>query len=177
MLNNVKTLISLERLRIRHFTDNDLEDFVRFITDVESTKFLAFNEAQKKSEGAEALLKTTIDSYDSDHPLLAFAVESIETKEFVGFCGLTPGENNTIEIMYAVMPNLRGNGYAVEIARELSHYAIDQFGYDRVIAPISIEHEASKAVAKKAGFEDHGVQQAPGASEKVQLFVYQKKNS
>ena len=169
--------ISSTRLRIRHFESGDVEDFVKFMTDPESTKFLAFGEAQKRPEGAAELLRSTIGSYASGNPLMAFAVEHTEQRKFVGFCGLTPREEEQVEIMYAIMPNLRGNGYAVETASRLAQYAVDQLGYRRVIAPISCEHEVSKAVSRSAGFDDLGFRNSLNSSENVHLFVYEKADS
>lgn len=169
--------INSRRLRIRQFELGDVEDFVGFMIDPESTLFLAFGEAQKSREGATELLKATIESYESNTPLMAFAVEDCVSRKFIGFCGLTPRENDEVEIMYAIMPNYRGNGYAVEIASRLAQYAVDQLGYRRVIAPISPKHEVSKTVAAKAGFNDHGITKSLDSAEYVHLFVYEQKDS
>jgi len=166
--------IRSERLKIRQFERTDVEDFVSFMTDPDSTRFLTFGVVQKSREGATALLEATIESYDSQTPLMAFAVEDQTTHEFMGFCGLTPWEEGTVEIMYAVMPNARGQGYATEISATLAKHAIHQLGYRRVIAPIAPEHEISKAVAMKAGFCDRGLCQNPGSSKMVHLFVFDR---
>ena len=160
-----------EQLRIRRFERGDAEDFVSFMTDPECTKFLTFGEEQRNREGATELLQATIESYESEGPLMAFAVENQQTKQFVGFCGLAQREEGTVEIMYAMMPHARGKGYAVEIAATLARHAVSQLGYRRVIAPISPKHLVSKAVAAKAGFENRGISQSLDATEKVHLFV------
>lgn len=169
--------IHSSRLCIRPFERDDVEDFIGFMMDPESTRFLAFDSAQKSREGATELVLATIDSYASDTPFLAFAVEERSSRDFVGFCGLTPREAGEVEIMYAIMPAVRGRGYAVETASALAKYAIDQLDYRRVIAPISPEHEVSKTVAVRAGFKDCGIRTNPGASEKVHLFVYEQRGT
>ena len=169
--------IHSNHLRIRPFEPDDVEDFVDFMMDPESTRFLTFDSAQKSREGATELVLATIDSYASDTPFLAFAVEERSSRDFVGFCGLTPREEDEVEIMYAIMPAVRGRGYAVETASALAKYAIDQLDYRRVIAPISPEHEVSKTVAVRAGFKDCGIRTNPGASEKVHLFVYEQRGT
>ena len=166
-----------KQLQIRRFECGDVEDFVSFMTDSESTKYLTFGEEQKSREGATELLLATIDSYTSDTPLMAYAVEDCVSRKFVGFCGLTPHEDGEVEIMYAVMPNLRGNGYAIEIASTLAQYAVEQLGYRRVIAPISPEHKVSKAVAVKAGFDDHGFRKSLDSLEMVHLYIYEPRDS
>ena len=79
-----------------------------------------------------------------------------------------------MEIMYAVMPKARGQGYASEIAVTLAQHAVRRLGYRRVTAPIAPEHEISKAVAVKAGFKDHGLQEHPGSGGVVHLFVFER---
>lgn len=169
--------IDSSRLRIRPFEPGDVEDFVGFMTDPESTRFLAFDQAQKNREGATQLLLATIESYTSDTPWMAFAVEASASRRFVGFCGLTPRDEREVEIMYAIMPNARGKGYAVEVASALANYAVERLGYRRVIAPISPEHAVSKAVAAKAGFDDFGISTGPDSSKRVHLFVYKQSHS
>lgn len=169
--------IRSEHLRIRRFEWQDVDVFVDFMTNHESTKYLAFDDEQKSREGAKELIKATIDAYDSDSPMMAFAVEDCISSEFVGFCGLTPRTDDMVEIMYAVIASARGKGYAVEIAATLAQYATNQLGYKYVTAPISREHEISKAVALKAGFKDCGFQRVVGYADTVHLFVFDQSNS
>ncbi len=174
---NMSFSINTKRLRIRQFTEEDIEDFISFMTDPDSTKFLAFAEEQKNREGAEKLLRLTIESYGSETPLMAFAVDCHSTGSFVGFCGLTPREGRDVEIMYAVMSGDRGKGYAAEIVASLAQYAVSQLGFQRVTAPISPKHQASKAVAEKAGFVDRGIVQSSEFTEKVHLFVFEQSSN
>lgn len=152
--------IKTARLQIRQFSQADIEPFVHFMTDRESTQFLTFGEEQKTAAGAKELIQMTIGSYNSATPMLAFAVEEQATRTFVGFCGLTPHDNETVEIMYAIMPSARRQGFATEVAAQLARYALDELGYLRVTAPIVPTHEYSKAVVKKAGFKDCGLAQS-----------------
>ena len=165
--------IDTARLRIRRFSQGDVEPFISFMTDRESTKFLTFGDEQKSNEGAKALLETTIGSYDSEHPMLAFAVEELTTSAFIGFCGLTPHDRETVEIMYAVMPNTRRKGYATEIATTLARYALDELGYVRVVAPIAPANEFSKVVATKAGFKDCGLTTNANTAATVHQFIFE----
>ena len=162
------------RLRIRRFRPGDTEDFVGFMVDPESTRFLAFDDEQKSRDGATALLHETIAAYDSDSPMMAFAAEDRRDGHFVGFCGLTPHEEGAVEIMYAVMPRERAQGYAVEMAAALARHAVHKLGYARVVAPISARHTVSIAVAEKAGFECRSDTQSPRSTEGVRLFVFEQ---
>lgn len=167
--------INTENLQIRPFTRGDSEPFTRFITDQESTRFLTFGDEQKSSQGARDLLEATIASYETEHPMLAFAVEALKTSTFIGFCGLTPHDEETIEIMYAIMPDARRKGYATEVAAVLSQYALNKLGYLQVIAPIAPANEVSKIVAKKVGFQDNGLVTDVNSGELVHQFVFKQR--
>ncbi len=163
--------IDTARLRIRRFIREDIEPFISFMADHESTAFLPFAQEQKSREGAKQLVETTIESYGSAHPMLAFAVEERKSSQFVGFCGLNPHDEKTIEIMYAVMPSARQQGYATEIATALARYALAQLGYCRVSALIVPANEYSKLVAGRVGFKDCGLVRNVNFAEKVHQFI------
>ena len=57
-----KQPIETARLRIRKFSQSDVEPFITFMTDRESTRFLIFGDEQKSHEGAKALIEATIGS-------------------------------------------------------------------------------------------------------------------
>jgi [ribosomal protein S5]-alanine N-acetyltransferase len=164
------------RLRIREFTSGDLEPFVQFMSDPESTAFLAFSADQKCHEGAKMLLEATIESYRSDRPMLAFAVEERYSHKFLGFCGLNPHDQATIEIMYAVMPAARHQGYATEMLTAMTDYTFDTLGYDQAIAFILPENEDSKRVARRAKFIDCGLVGNDNFSEAVHQFIRKRQH-
>ncbi|EKV00427.1 acetyltransferase, ribosomal protein N-acetylase [Leptolyngbya sp. PCC 7375] len=166
--------INTARLKIREFIFADADAFISFMTDPESTKFLTFTNEQTTREGAKSLIEFTIDSYGSEQPMLAFAVEEKDSKRFVGFCGLNPHDDETVEVMYAVMPEARGRGYGAEIAIAISHHALNDLGYHRVVAPIAPENKYSQVVATKAGFKDCGIVKQTNFPELVRQFVLQR---
>lgn len=164
-------LIETARLQIRRFIPTDREPFIQFMTDRESTRFLTFEEDQTTREGAIELFELTIVAYDSEQPMLAFAIENRTTDAFVGFCGLHPHDPETVEIMYAIMPQVRRQGYATEVATAITRLALVDMGYRRAIAPIDPAHQASQAVVVKAGFTDCGLVQNQGSTGIKRLFV------
>ena len=159
MVSKSLTCLPIEtaRLRIRCFRPGDLEPFVRFMTDQGSTRFLPFDQEQRSPEGAKKLLETTMASYHTEEPMPAMAVEERATGAFVGFCGLSPRNEETMEVLYAVMPEARRKGCATEIASALAEYALNRLGFLRVVAFIVPANEPSKVVAARAGFVDGGL--------------------
>ena len=169
--------IDTARLRIRQFRADDSEPFIRFMTDEGSTRFLPFDQAQRSPEGAEKLLETTMASYDSEEPMLAMAVEERATGAFVGFCGLSPRDEETMEVLYAVMPEARRKGYATEIASALAEYALNRLGFLRVAAFIVPANEPSKVVAARAGFVDGGLVKNRNYKRLVHRFILDRETA
>jgi pimeloyl-ACP methyl ester carboxylesterase len=104
------------------------------MTEPAATQFLAFPPEIKSTTGATQLLETTISGYDLDRPLFALAVEDRESGIFVGMCGLNPLGTKTVEIFYAVAPEVWGRGFGTEIASRLVRYAIDDLRIECVKA-------------------------------------------
>ena len=163
--------LKTSRLRIRNFDKKDRNPFVKFMTDQKSTKYLNFDAKQKSESGATRLLDATIASYHSANPMLAFAVEKIDSEEFIGFCGLSAQNKEDVEIMYAVIPEQQRKGYATEITVTLAEYALYELKYKRVLAPISPENIYSRRVAERSGFKDMGLIQHKNYADKVHDYV------
>lgn len=103
------TAIETERLVLRRFKASDLDPFTRLMTTSEVTRFLAFPDEMKTEKGARELLENTIQSYGTDKPLFALAVEQTVTGTFLGCCGAHPLEKQIVEIFYAVLPAYWGD--------------------------------------------------------------------
>lgn len=116
---SVPATIDSQRLLLRRFRAADLIPFTRLMTTPEVTRCLSFPDEMKTQKGAEQLLETTLQAYDSSEPLFALAVEEKASHAFVGCCGVNPLEEQTVEIFYAVMPDHWGKGIATEIGQAL----------------------------------------------------------
>ena len=163
----VPETIESEQLVLRKFEPGDLDVFSRFMTDAESTRFLAFASEMKTPAGAAMLLRTTLESYDSDSPLFALAATDREAQRFLGMCGLNLLNQNEVEIFYTVVRQLWGQGIGFAIASTLSRYALLELGVAQLIAFIVPGHIASEKVACKVGFQRTGLVDNPNFSDKV----------
>lgn len=66
-------------------------------------------------------------------------------------------KRSSAELSYAVSPEHRGCGYAVEAVREVIGYLHGECDIHRIIAEINIENSSSARVAEKAGMELEGI--------------------
>lgn len=88
----------------------------------------------------------------------AFAIED-ETGEFLG-CAMAfeiEADARTGELGYVVAPGARGRGVATAALRLLTEWAFSERGLLRLELMISVENQASKVVAERAGYVREGV--------------------
>jgi [ribosomal protein S5]-alanine N-acetyltransferase len=158
-----------EHLRIRRFEPKDLDEFLEFMLDKESTEYLMFEEEQKTERGARDLFYFVVDSYHSPEPVHSYAIADKDTDDYLGSCGYSPYAEGIVEIYYSVNRKYWGKGIASEAARalieKLSHLV-------EVRAYCGSKNLAAHAVAKKAGLEAKGRHQHEHFGVEGELFVY-----
>lgn len=74
-----------------------------------------------------------------------------------GFLG-PPGEDETIEIGYSVVPDRRGRGYATEAVSALVAWALEQPGVSGVVARCTPHNTPSVRLLERLGFRRTGVE-------------------
>ena len=79
--------------------------------------------------------------------------------EIVGACGLNQFSdvNRYANLGYWIRTSATGNGYATRATLLLARYAFDELGLARVEIMMSVENEASRRVAERAGAKFEGV--------------------
>jgi RimJ/RimL family protein N-acetyltransferase len=93
--------IATERLTIRPFRDEDLAEYLSFMTDERATRYLLLTEDQKSEAGARELLFAVTDSYSSDSPIFAYAI-ALSDDRFIGSCGIS--EMGALPVSYGRRP-------------------------------------------------------------------------
>ena len=87
--------------------------------DDESTRFLAFEDGQKTEAGARTLFEYVLENYDSPDVLHAYAIADASTDTYIGSCGFAPYDDGVVECYFAINPEHRGSGFAVEATQAL----------------------------------------------------------
>jgi len=140
-------------LVIRHLDAKDLEPFLEFMLDPQSTQYLAFTDEQKTEKGAKELFDMVLQSYDSENPIESYAVSLKETGEYIGSIGLSPYDEGVYECYYCINSGHRNRGYAVEAMKQIFSL-IDP--HIAIRAHCSPENQASIRVAEKLGMTHLG---------------------
>ncbi|MEM8536187.1 MAG: GNAT family N-acetyltransferase [Chloroflexota bacterium] len=163
--------LETERFVIRRFKPKDLEDFLAFMLDDESTKYLAFEDEQKTAAGARALFDFVCSSYESDNPIHSYVIAEKGSDRYLGSCGFAPYDEGIYECYYSVNTAARGQGVATEATKAMVQLLAED---SEVRAYCHPENHTSRAVATKVGFVHKGAHVHQHSGLKGDLFVYGK---
>ena len=92
----------------------------------------------------------------------------------IGLCGLVKRDFlEDVDIGYALLPEYRGQGYALEAAREVMDFARNELRLPRILAIVSPANVPSIRLLEKIGLRREGNIQLPGESEEIALLAWQ----
>ncbi|MBA2649606.1 MAG: GNAT family N-acetyltransferase [Legionella sp.] len=144
--------IETERLLLRPFTMEDLDDFSRICADPEVMRFIGEGIPLDK-EAVKQRMESWISLYkEQGFGLLALTLK--ENKKLIGFCGLiqqiVDGEAY-IELGYRLDRDYWGKGIATKVALIMKDYAFQHLEIPYLISIIHVDNLASKSVVQKIG--------------------------
>lgn len=162
--------LETERLVLRPFAMNDLDGIHAVLGDAE---IMQYYPAPFTREQSRRWIEWNLAHY-RDHGHGLWVLESKESGELVGDCGLIPQTvdgQEEVEVGWHVRGDLQRRGLATEAARECVRYAFEELGRTRLISLIRPENVPSRRVAEKLGMEiEKEVMRGPGRS--MRHFVY-----
>lgn len=146
-------LVTSAHLGFRTWEDSDLELFSAMNSDPETMKYF---EKPLNTEESKALMERMNKLY-KDKGYCYFAVERLDTSEFLGMIGLgwktfeaefTP----CVDIGWRIRKEFWNKGYTTEGAKRCLEFA-KQFGIAEVLSLASSDNKASIRVMQKIGME------------------------
>ena len=147
----MQTIIETERLRLRAWTDADLDAFYRLGTDPDAIRYAQREPFASREHALEVLHDAPLRDY-AERGFGRFACEWKTTGEVIGFSGLKfLPEFNDVELGYRFLPAWWGQGLATEAGTAALHFARMTLKLNRVISVILPENHASQNVARKLG--------------------------
>ena len=162
--------ILTERLIIRRFEEEDLEPFLDFMLDAESTKYLMFEDTQKTKTGAKELFDFVCASYYSAEPVHSYVIAEKNTSQYLGSCGFADYDDGIVEVYYSINEPFRGKTIATEATKAL---ATRLSPVSEVRAYCHPENKAAHAVAINSGFLSKGMAMHKNFGIEGLLFVFQ----
>ena len=158
-----------DRLLIRRFNNQDLQPYLAFMLNPESTRYLQFDPEQKTEPGARALFEYVRHCYDFGTPIHAYAIAEQGSNRYLGSCGYAPYSDGIYECYYSVNPGETGRGVATEALGLMTDALARKVEVRAYCHP---DNPAAHAVATKAGFEARGVIDHQGFAREAALFVF-----
>ena len=146
--------IETERLRLRMFSPDDLDDLARVFADPEVVKYVGDGKPAGRDEAAKAL--DSIIAHWRQRGFGRWAAVDKTSGAFIGFGGLR-SLFGTPEVVYHLAKENWGKGFATELARAALRFGFQDRGFDRIVAITRPLNAASINVMEKLGmkYEKH----------------------
>jgi len=169
--------IETSRLIIRPMKQKDLNLFLEFMLDTDSTRFLMFTDDQKTKKGATQIFNSVIKSYGSDNPIHSYSI-TLKNDTYIGSCGISKieGFEKIYECYYCLLREFTKNGYASEALKSLIDYCFNILELNEIRAYMHPSNPHSEAVAKRVGMTYDGIKKHPIFRNKGKLYYVNKKD-
>lgn len=147
--------LSTDRLLMRRWLDSDREPFAALNGDQETMRF--FPETMDRA--ASDALVDIIESRFEEQGYGLWALEVVETGEFIGFAGLNPMPAGTpgaggLEVGWRLAKTAWHHGYATEAGKAALVVAFDKLRLDEIWSMTSVLNEPSIAVMRRLGMSE-----------------------
>ncbi len=149
--------IRTERLVLRQFRENDLDDvYENYGSDPLVNRWISFAPYADR-ESAARFLQMHIENYQNDPDFYGWAVTLDDT--VIGSIGLfhIDEDSDSMEIGYSIGSRWWSKGYATEAVSAVINYAFEKIEVHRIYATHHIENTASGRVMEKSGMSFEGI--------------------
>jgi RimJ/RimL family protein N-acetyltransferase len=146
--------IETDRLLLRKFRPDDLDDFAAMFADPDVVRYVGDGRPADRDEANRALQSSL--RHWQLNGFGRWAALDRTTGNFIGFGGLR-SLFGTPEVVYHLGKEFWGKGYATELARASLRFGFEDRGFNRIVAIAKPENVASIHVMEKLGmsFEKH----------------------
>ncbi len=154
---NTNYLFTSERLGFRNWKASDVTEFSKMNADKSVMEHFPRMLSEKETKDFIVRLQKHYDKYRYTY----FAVEVLDTAEFIGFIGLAYQDYKTkftpaTDIGWRLKPTAWGKGYATEGAKRCLEFGFKQKGLQKIIATCTLNNVNSENVMTKIGMTKVG---------------------
>lgn len=146
--------VGTERLRLRPYTMDDLDDLADIRRRAEVMRYL-YEDVQSREEVAEALHRraTSLTALRREGDGMVLAVELKETGRVIGDVSIrwVSEEHRQGDIGFIFHPEYHGKGYAHEAAREMLRLGFEGIGFHRIEGRCDARNDASARLMERLG--------------------------
>jgi RimJ/RimL family protein N-acetyltransferase len=150
----MQIFLEIERLVLRQFTEDDVENLVELDSDPEVMHFINGGRPTPRREIVGDVLPAFLDYYRRFAGYGFWAAIEKTSGQFVGWFHFRPATDagpEEVELGYRLRKSFWGQGYATEGSRALIDKGFAELGVERVVAFTMVVNVASRRVMEKAG--------------------------
>jgi len=150
----MKVFLETERLVLRQFTLDDVDNLVELDSDPGVMHFITGGRATPREEIENDLLPWFLHYYEQGGRYGFWAAIEKSTGKFLGWFHFRPADSRPSdepELGYRLRRSAWGRGYATEGSRALIRKGFTELGVARVVANAMAVHTASRRVMEKSG--------------------------
>lgn len=145
-------MIQTERLLLRQWRDEDFGPFAELNADPAVMEFFPAVLTTAESDAAADANRSHIDEYGWG----LWAVELLETEQFIGFTGLwrVPPDYPfvpAVEVGWRLARAHWGRGFATEAVRAAVKFGFDEVGLQEIVSMTAVANTRSRRVMEKLG--------------------------
>jgi RimJ/RimL family protein N-acetyltransferase len=150
----VHVFLETERLVLRRFTDNDIDNLVELDSDPEVMRFINGGRPTPRNEVENDILPAFLGYYERLAGYGFWAAVERSSGSFIGWFHFRPAKGapeDEVELGYRLRRSAWHKGYATEGSRALIDKGFAELGVQRVVASTMVVNVASRRVMEKAG--------------------------
>lgn len=167
--------LETKRLILRPLMMDDFSDFSNLLKGNDVSNNLEFILKTKQVINIKNLFQSLMNTGDTSKPIFTLLIINKETRDAIGSCGLLIIEGgNEAECFYALLPEYRGSGFAIEAMKKLIEYGFSKLNLLKIIAHINPIKSPLWKVAERVGMKYMGHKQINALSSKVMYYSIEK---
>jgi RimJ/RimL family protein N-acetyltransferase len=150
----MQVFLENERLVLRQFTGDDIDDLFELDSDPEVMHFINGGRPTPRDEIENDVLPAFLGYYERFAGFGFWAAVERSTGRFIGWFHFRPAEGSPpdeVELGYRLRRSAWGKGYATEGSRALIDKGFSELGVRRIAASTMVVYVASRRVMEKAG--------------------------
>jgi RimJ/RimL family protein N-acetyltransferase len=150
----MQVFLETERLFLRRFTPDDVDNLVELDSDPDVMHFITGGRTTPRSEIEDDILPHFLRYYEDGDRYGFWAAIEKSSGTFLGWFHFRPAEgrpSDEPELGYRIRRSAWGQGYATEGSRALIHKGFSELGVRRVVAETMVVNTASRRVMEKSG--------------------------
>lgn len=151
----MQVYLDTERMILREFTLDDVDNLVDLDSDPQVTKYINGGLPSSKEYIQESVMPRIMDYYARLDRQGIWAVEGRDTKEFIGWFHLRPNRAapDETELGYRLKRKYWGKGLATEGSHALIKKGFEELGSSIIVAIADPDNGASRRVMEKVGMQ------------------------